>query len=494
MGTPKNAEELLQLAMDAELLTDRQFQEVWAAVGSRMAPLDQVKTHLVRGELLTNFQIERLMKGERSGYYYGPYKVLYYVGAGNFARVFRAVHRQSGEIVALKVLRKRFCEKPEQAAQFIREGKLGITLRHPNIVPTYEVVSQGNLYFLVMEFVEGYNLRDLVKIRKKLDPLLATKLMIDIVKGLNYAQENGLTHRDLKLNNVLVTSSSQAKVVDFGLATIQEESAEAAEELPNVRTIDYATLERATDVRKDDKRTDIYFAGCIFYHMLTGQSPLEETRDRAQRLNKQRFLDVIPIHQRDPELSHWVCSVVNKAMMMDPLRRYQSPAAMLADLAIVERQLIEGSDTDTAEADLAAMGTYVEVKQPTVLVVESDPKWQDIFRGGFRRVNYKVLVTADPRRAVDRVRQDIAAVQCLVFCAQGLGEAALTGFNELGSDKRTAALPALLLLDEPQKNWKEQASAAEHRMVLTMPITMKDLRNALAALLSFPPVKPDGKK
>ena len=186
------------------------------------------------------------MKGERSGYYYGPYKVLYYIGAGNFARVFRAVHRQSGEIVALKVLRKRFSDKPEQAAQFIREGKLGITLRHPNIVPTYEVVSQGNLYFLVMEFVEGYNLRDLVKIRKKLDPLLATKLMIDIVKGLNYALENGLTHRDLKLNNVSVTSSSQAKVVDFGLATIQEEDAEVAEEMPNVRTIDYATLESAT--------------------------------------------------------------------------------------------------------------------------------------------------------------------------------------------------------------------------------------------------------
>jgi serine/threonine-protein kinase len=292
----------------------------------------------------------------------------------------------------------------------------------------------------------------------------------------------------------LVTSSSQAKVVDFGLATIQEENAEEAEEMPNVRTIDYAALESATGVRKDDKRSDIYFAGCVFYQMLSGESPLEETRDRNQRMNKQRFLDVIPIHERDPELSHWVCTVVNKAMMMEPTRRYQSPAAMLADLAIVERQLIEGGDAETAEADMAALGTYVEIKQPTVLVVESDPKWQDIFRGGFKRVNYKVLVTADPRRAVDRVRQDLAAVQCLVFCAQGLGEAALTGFNELGTDKKTAAMPALLLLDEPQGNWKERARTAEHRMILTMPITMKELRNALATLLSFPPPKPDGNK
>src|SRR6516162_9144913 len=121
MGIPKNAEELLQLAQNAELLTDRQFQDVWAAVGSRMAPLEEVKAHLVRGEFLTNFQIERLMKGERYGYFYGNYKVLYYIGAGTFARVYRAAHRQTGEIVALKVLRKHFSEHPEQVAQFVRE-------------------------------------------------------------------------------------------------------------------------------------------------------------------------------------------------------------------------------------------------------------------------------------------------------------------------------------------------------------------------------------
>jgi serine/threonine-protein kinase len=486
MAIPTNAEELLHLALDAELLSERQFQEVWAAVGSRMAPLDEAKAHLLRRELLTNYQIERLMKGERLGYFYGPYKVLYHVGAGSFARVFRAVHRQTGEIVALKVLRKRYSDSVEQAAQFIREGKLGITLRHPNIVPIYEVVSGDKLHYLVMEFVEGYNLRDLVKIRKKIDPPQATRLMIDIVKGLSYALDNGLTHRDLKLNNVLVTSAGQAKVVDFGMATLEETGGDGArEEMANPRTKDYAALEQATGVRKDDKRTDIYFMGCIFYQMLTGVSPLAE-KERAQRMSKQRFLDVVPIHERDPELSHWVCSVVNKAMMLEPARRYQSPAAMLADLAIVERQLIEGENSATAEADLKALGTYVEVKQPTVLVVESDPKWQDIFRGGFKRVNYQVLVTADPQRAVARARQDNTALQCLVFCAQGLGKAALTGFNELAADDRTASLPALLLLDEPQRDWKEQAKLADHRMVLTMPITMKDLRYALATLLGFP--------
>ena len=153
-------------------------------------------------------------------------------------------------------------------------------------------------------------------------------------------------------------------------------------------------------------------------------------------MNKQRFLDVVPIQQCDPTLPHWVCTVVNKAMMLDVARRYQSPAAMLADLAIAERQLIEGGDAVSAEAAAAAMGTYVEAKQHTVLVVESDPKWQDIFREGFKRVNYRVLVIADPERAVARLRQDNKAAQCIVFCAQGLGEAALNGFNMLSGDER----------------------------------------------------------
>ncbi len=359
-------------------------------------------------------------------------------------------------------------------------------LRHPNVVPIYEVVSEEMLHFLVMEFVEGYNLRDLVKIRRKIEPLQATRLVIDIVKGLGYALENGLSHRDLKLNNVLVTKAWQAKVVDFGMATIDENAGEELREaMANPRTKDYAALEQATGVRKDDKRSDIYFVGCIFYQMLTGESPIEE-RESAQRMSKQRFLDVVKIHERDPELSHWVCTVVNKAMMFEPERRYQSHAAMLADLSIVERQLIEGADSAAAEADLAALGTYVEVKQPTILVVESDPKWQDIFRGGFKRVNYQVLVTADPRRAVARARQQESGIQCLIFCAEGLGKAALSGFNELAGDEHTTSLPALLLLDEPQKDWKADARLAEHRVVMTMPITMKELRNTLAALLSTP--------
>jgi serine/threonine-protein kinase len=133
------------------------------------------------------------------------------------------------------------------------------------------------------------------------------------------------------------------------------------------------------------------------------------------------------------------------------------------------------------------MGASMETEQHTVLVVESNPQWQDIFRERLKRANYRVLMTADPDRAVARLRQDNKAAECIIFCAQDLGEAALNGFNTLSGDDRTLSVPAVLLLGEPQKGWKERATLAEHRIVLTMPITMKVLRTKLASLMDRQP-------
>ena len=103
----------------------------------------------------------------------------YLVGTGTFARVFRAVHKDNGQVVAVKALRNRFSEIPSQYSLFLREGELGRTLRHPNIVPIYEVHSIKNQHFLVMEFIEGRNLREFVKVRKSLTALEATRLMLE---------------------------------------------------------------------------------------------------------------------------------------------------------------------------------------------------------------------------------------------------------------------------------------------------------------------------
>ena len=272
MGLP-TAEQIAERAMHFGLLDEKQLQEVWGALGTRNVPLDDFVQALLRREFVTSYQIDRVLKEEEDGYFYGDYKVLYLVGTGSFARVFRAVHRESGHVVAIKALRKRFSDNPSQYTPFLREGELGCSLRHPNIVATTEVYSYRGVHFLVLEFVEGRNLREFVKIRRVLDPADATKLMTDVTNGLSYAFQRSVAHRDLKMSNVLVSSRGQAKLVDFGLAAMEDALGEdSVVDIPNMRTIDYAALERATGVRRGDARSDIFFAGCIYYHMLSGST------------------------------------------------------------------------------------------------------------------------------------------------------------------------------------------------------------------------------
>lgn len=485
-----SAEEIAERVINLNLLDDRQLQEAWSELGRRNVPGDQFVQLLVRREMLTNYQVERLLKGEKSGYFYGDYKVLYLVASGSFARVYRAVHKQTGDVVALKVLRRRYSDDPQHAEQFCREGEMGRTLRHPNIVPIYEVFSKSRSHFLVMEFVEGRNLRDFIKIRKKLDAEEATRLMCGIAAGLNYAFQRGVSHRDLKMSNVLVSSRGEPKLVDFGLAAADDRiSDDALANHPNPRTIDYAGLERATGVRKDDARSDIYFLGCIYYHMLLGKPPLQETKDRIQRLSRSRFLDVVPISQADPDLPFAVTSVVEKAMDLNPHARYQNPGQMLLELNHAARQLTEGAaagsdgkSQPSAPASAATAAIISQQRRP-VMCVESDVRMQDIFRDALKRCGYRVLLTSDPARALTRFEDDAKAADCVIFSTVALGETALEAFNRFAEDEQTTAIPAVLLLGEPQRGWKSKAKLDKHRVAVEMPIKLSRLRSVLAKLL-----------
>jgi len=489
--TEPSASELADRALELDLLTERQLQEVWGALGSHEVSSKQFQQHLVRHEYLTNYQVERMVRGERTGFFYGDYMVTYLLGAGTFARVYRAVHRETRQNVAVKVLRKRYSENPKQAELFVREGNLGRALRHPNIVPIYEVHSKGSTLFLVMEFVEGLSLRDLMKIRKKFDPLEATRITVGIASGLRYAFEHGLTHRDLKMSNVLVSSRGEPKLVDFGLATIDDKTADdTITEQTSARTIDYAALERATGVRRDDTRSDIYFLGSIYYHMLVGTPPLSETADRLQRLSRGRFADVVPIEQIDSTLPQSVVAVVNKAMALDPMERYQTPAEMVKDLGIASRQMALQAKEEAAEAERqrererrAAEAREKQKDQRSVMVVESNVKMQDVFRSGLKRAGYRVLLTSDPHRALQRFRQDVRTADGLILNAHELGRSALDVFHVFTEDPSVDRVPVILLVDRTQAHLVEEARTTERQIVVSMPVTMKQLRASLGKLL-----------
>jgi serine/threonine-protein kinase len=485
-------EQLIQRISDAGLLEARQIESLWAELGTREVTLEAVTGLLLRKELLTNNQLERLLKGEKGGYFYGEYKVLYLVGTGTFARVYRAVHGRSGRIVCVKALRKRFRDDKAMCEQFLREGKIGMQLRHPSIVPIYEVLEQPSPS-LVMEFIEGSNLREFQRMRKKLAPLEAMRLTVDILSGLVYAFQQGMTHRDLKMSNVLVTSRGRAKLVDFGLAGLQSGAKGDAEET-NPRTIDYAALERATNCKNNDPRSDLFFVGVMLYNMLAGTSPIGDHKDRLSRLSSGRFQNIKPIQYLEPNVPGRLAAFIMRSLELNADKRYGSAQEMHDDARRIQVRL-EAGDLLEADAHDAPAELPKALKLPadhegankTIMVVESKIEMQNVLRDRLKKYGYRVLIFSDPRRAIKRfVDDDHQPADCVLICGEHLGSEALEAFNEMANLTATKDVPALFFVDGQQKSLIKAAQLAPHRKLLQTPLKVRELRDALVTLLQPP--------
>lgn len=474
------AEQFAQRAFHLNLVTEHQLNDILSELGSLRATPQQVQQIMLRRDLLTNYQAERLLRGDHTGFFYGDYKVLYLMGTGSFARVFRAVQQKTGDVVAVKVLRNRYCKDVQESERFFREGRMGASLKHPNIVPIYHVGMDAKVPYLAMEFVEGRNLREFTRVRGKFEPMEATRLIAEIASGLQYAAARGIYHRDLKLSNVLMSSRGQAKIVDFGLAAAEGHDDDEA----NPRTIDYAGLERITGVRKEDPRSDIYFLGCMFYHMLSGVPALSETRDRAQRMHRSRFTQITPLAQVAAELPRAVLRVVEHAMELDPQARYQTPGEMEADLKQLAQKLADGTADIVESGSRAPLPQAPPPPQHSLMVVEANVALQDIFRERLKSPELRVLMTRDPDRALARFSDRPLPADCLLLSAVELGESALAAFNRLDESDDTRSLPAILLLADNQYTWEQRAKAAEHRVVLKMPLKLREVRETLSRLMS----------
>lgn len=238
--------------------------------GTDSSAIKELIRELERRMELTGYQSGILLKHETEGLRVGNYKLLYRNASGSFARVFRGCSVLTGEMIGLKVLRQRFASDPRAVNLFKREGELGRRLKHKNIVPIYEVGSDGGQHYLTMEFVEGGNLKDILKIRGKFTPEEAVKYIIDLVEGLEYALSMGFTHRDLKLSNALLSAQRVAKLVDFGLAG--GEASGVADEAD--RAVEYGTLEKFTGAPDGDPRSDLFFFGGHALRNGLGPTPL----------------------------------------------------------------------------------------------------------------------------------------------------------------------------------------------------------------------------
>lgn len=474
MSSP-DATSVAQLARQLNLVDDMQLRECWDEMDSGIQSPEILLKLLERKGYLTPWQSTKLLRGERDGYVLGGYRILYKIASGSFGRVFRADDPRTGTEVAIKVLRKRWSEDPHKVDLFMREGRLGMSMHHPNVVRILAVNQDRatGQYYIVMEFVEGGNLRDFLQIRKRVELKEALQLMEESSSALAYAYMRGLTHRDIKLTNILVASQGVVKLVDFGLAEIAAPQPGEDHDIAVDRTVDYAGLEKTTAVKHGDPRSDVYFLGCVFYEMLCGHPPLTQTRDRVARMHRHRFENITPIDMYGVELPPCVKLLLDKMMAFDPQMRYQTASQLHEAIRRVQGEL-EG----VAVARLAPSGPR------SLFIVESHPKLQDAFREKFGTAGFRVLMSQDPVRALNRYEEQ--PYHALIVDAGTAGEAGVRSYKKIieESDAIDLTLAAILILNEDQVDWAE--TIPEHRgaAVMIRPINLRQLIEKLNELLA----------
>ena len=486
MSVNLDASGIAQLALRLGLVGTDQVRDCLDELGDKAAPAADLIRLMERKRYLTPWQGGKLLKGDTDGYVLGGYRLLYKIASGSFGRVYRGDEPRTGQVVAVKVLRNKWTMDKQKIELFQREGKLGLTIRHPNIVSVLAVNQDAKTgqYFIVMEFIEGGNLRDLLVARKKLGADESLRIMEECAQGLAYSHARGLTHRDIKPTNILIgVASGQAKLVDFGLAEISVNSSvhlqrqeDKDDDVAVDRTVDYAGLEKATNQKPGDVRSDIYFLGSVLYECLTGAALMAVTKDRQVRMQARRYMDVEDtLRKNGPALGvpPSLMRLLGKMVAFEPAQRFQTPA-----------QLVDAIQACRADLTAGAAESRVPIGPKTLFVVESNPKLQDAFREKFKASGYRVLLSIDPGQAVKRYQQQ--AYHAVIIDARTVGRDGVTAYNDVlrAADAAGLEVGVILLLGADQANWKGQARAHARGAVLLEPpgISMKQLLRKLDEL------------
>ncbi|HUT13805.1 MAG TPA: serine/threonine-protein kinase [Thermoguttaceae bacterium] len=303
--------------------------------GKLPTDVDPVAEKLIDAGLLTRWQCEKLMEGRHKGFFLKKYKLLDLLGTGGMSTVYLAEHVVMQRRVAIKILPKNRVEDSSYLARFHREAQAAASLDHRNIVRAYDVDNENDIHFLVMEYVEGRDLSQMVKRDGPLDYAEAADYIRQGAEGLAHAHQSGLIHRDVKPANLLVDQKNVVKVLDLGLARFTNEdraSLTVAYDENVLGTADYLSPEQALDSHGVDARADIYSLGCSLYYLLTGHPPFSEGT-LPQRLIAHQKEPPPSILEDRPDAPEDLIEICMRMMAKKPKHRYQTARDVAEALA-----------------------------------------------------------------------------------------------------------------------------------------------------------------
>ncbi|REJ64971.1 MAG: serine/threonine protein kinase [Planctomycetota bacterium] len=330
---------LQEAALASELLSGEQLQECLAEVRADLSvdaaqdELDEpLAEQLVAAGHVTAWQADQLKRG-RTRFHLGPYEIVDAIGVGGMGQVFKGEHAMMGRTVAVKVL-PRDKTTPESIQHFAHEVRAQARVDHPNLVRAYDAGHDGNVYYLVTEYVPGSDLRTLVRRMGRLSQRDAATIVSQVARGLHYIHTMGLVHRDCKPGNVLITPEGQAKLSDLGLAGFLASEVDADDPRAGkiVGTVDYLAPEQILKPDEVTPSCDIYALGCTMYYAVTGKVPFPGGTNREKCY---RHCHEAPLNPRrfHPDLSPEFLNVMADMMEKDPQQRIETAAQVEALLA-----------------------------------------------------------------------------------------------------------------------------------------------------------------
>ncbi|MGI6029431.1 MAG: Stk1 family PASTA domain-containing Ser/Thr kinase [Candidatus Heteroscillospira sp.] len=290
------------------------------------------------------------------------YEILEMIGHGGMAMVYKAVDHRLGRNVAIKVLREDLALDQEFRRRFQNESQAVAMLSHPNIVSVYDMSSSGGMEYIVMELVEGINLKQYMNSKGVLTWKEALHFASQICRALSHAHAKGIVHRDIKPHNIMVEKNGSVKVADFGIARLQDGPSPNTQE--TMGSVHYISPEQARG-EASDARSDLYSLGIILYEMLTGRLPF--TGDSAVSVAVKHINGVFDAPRTvNPEIPEKLEEIILKAMAVNPDDRYQTADEMLADLERFRKEkssrgVKRTSATDEPEENVVPVGRGVDM-------------------------------------------------------------------------------------------------------------------------------------
>jgi eukaryotic-like serine/threonine-protein kinase len=314
------------------------------------------------------------------------------LGRGGMAEVHNARDRRLGRAVAVKMLRVDLARDPSFQARFRREAQSAASLNHPSIVAVYDtgedIIDGLSLPYIVMEFVDGSTLRELLQSGRQLLPERTMEITAGVLQALAYSHTNGIIHRDIKPGNVMLTRSGAVKVMDFGIArAIADTSAAMTQTAAVIGTAQYLSPEQARG-EPVDARSDLYSTGCLLYELMVGRPPFVGDSPVSVAYQHVRE-DPVPPSQLDPEVSPEMDRIILKSLAKNPDNRYQNADEMRADLeSCLDGRPVSAPPVMSQSTQRMQAASQTQTYQPV-----RDDYYEEQGDGG-RRAGYALLAIA----------------------------------------------------------------------------------------------------